>query len=65
MANIALDDATILPYQANPDWMQFSERTGGIGRFGPIVRGADQRVWYRLAYGTNSAGPARRIPATA
>jgi hypothetical protein len=27
MANIALNDATILPHYANPDWMEFSERT--------------------------------------
>jgi hypothetical protein len=29
IANIALNDATILPYDANPSRMEFSERTGG------------------------------------
>jgi hypothetical protein len=28
IANIALNDAMILPYDANPDRMEFSERTG-------------------------------------
>jgi len=30
IANIALNDAMILPYDANPGRMKFSERTGGF-----------------------------------
>jgi len=28
IANIALNDAMILSYDANPAWIEFSERTG-------------------------------------
>ena len=28
MANLADQDAMILPHDANPGWMEFSERTG-------------------------------------
>jgi len=37
MELIALDDATILPYDANPGRMEFSERTRGGGANSPRI----------------------------
>jgi hypothetical protein len=40
IANIALDDALILPHRANPRRIEFSRTTGGIERgFVPIGAG--------------------------
>ena len=43
IANIALNDAMILPYNANPGRMEFSERTGVLRRVDAVAKAYEPR----------------------
>src|SRR5438552_1489096 len=49
IANIALNDAMILPYNANPGRMEFSERTGP-NRWGAATSASDPQTGHCLGW---------------